>query len=106
MAREIQVKYSCDCGDYHVYKPGETYDPTGWLVAMFPPDDGRFQVNIMRVEDMTEDEQERVGNKFFVGVDCFTRWLEHTLFPPEIPPPPPTVPAVAEKPITDDDVPF
>ena len=107
MGREIQTKFVCDCGGHHAYRSGETYEPFGWLSAIETTDiDGHLEIKIMKVEDMLPPQAENPHNKFFTDIECLTRWLQNTLFPSEPTPPVEPVPAVAEKPITDDDVPF
>ena len=107
MGREIQTKFVCDCGGHHAYRSRETYEPFGWLSAIETTDiEGHLQINIMKVEDMMPSQAENPDNMFFQSIECLNRWMMEKLFPPE-PPPPLPVPAVAEKPTTEDDgIPF
>lgn len=112
MGVEKKFLYGCDCKGYHPYKTGETYEPIGWITAVVNSDlDGNKEITIKKTENLSERETFKVEDRyFFVDMECFSRWADKILFPPEPaiePPAPPIEPMKADNPETDtDDIPF
>ena len=89
MPREVQIKYVCDCGAYHGYKSGETYQPENWLTAL-PSTSGAGNIlgaEVQTVKSLPPNCYEDKDRLFFAGTDCFGRWLDQKLFPVPTPEP-------------------